>query len=120
MVAAVSARGDRLLSGLRAWTLQRVSALYLLGFAVVLACRLALDPVEDHAHWLRLWRSPWMAGAALLAVAALGLHAWVGARDVVLDYVRPATARPVVLAALALVLGITLLRLAAALLRAGA
>lgn len=116
----MSASGDRLLTGLRAWTLQRASALYLIGFLAVLAFRLIAEPVEDHAHWLRLWRNPWMGGAALLAVAALGLHAWVGARDVVLDYVRPATARPVVLAALALVLGVTLLRLAAALLLAGA
>lgn len=115
----MSNRGDRLLSGLRAWTVQRLSALYLLGFIVVLACRLLLDPIQDHAQWVRLWGSPLMGAASLLAVAALALHAWVGARDVVLDYVRPAMARPIVLAAIALVLGLTLVRLAATLFSPG-
>ncbi|GAA4409690.1 succinate dehydrogenase, hydrophobic membrane anchor protein [Quisquiliibacterium transsilvanicum] len=115
----MSAGADRLMTGLRAWTLQRASALYLLGFMLVLALRLLADPVDDHARWVALWRSPWMASGALLAVAALAAHAWVGARDVVLDYVRPAMARPVVLAAIAVVLGLTVLRLAAALLRVG-
>lgn len=108
-----------LLSGLRAWTLQRLSAIYLLGFVAVLAWRLVAEPVDDHAAWVALWRGPWMASAALLAVASLGVHAWVGARDVVLDYVRPASARPAVLAVVALVLGLTLFRLAAALLWPG-
>lgn len=115
----MSAGTDRLLTGLRAWTLQRASALYLLGFILVLALRLLADPVDGHARWVEFWRSPWMASGALLAVAALGLHAWVGARDVVLDYVRPAMARPVALAAIAAVLALTLLRLAAALLWPG-
>jgi succinate dehydrogenase / fumarate reductase membrane anchor subunit len=105
-----------LLSGLRAWTLQRLTAIYLLGFIAMLAWRLVAEPVDDHAAWVALWRGPWMASATLLAAASLGVHAWVGARDVVLDYVRPASARPVVLAVLALVLGLALLRLAAALL----
>lgn len=109
-----------LLSGVRAWTLQRVSALYLLAYLLVLSWRLLAQGVDDHAAWVALWRSPWMASATLLAVAALGVHAWVGARDVVLDYVRPASARPVVLAAVAVVLGLTLLRLAAALLGSAA
>lgn len=108
-----------LLSGLRAWTLQRLSAIYLLGFIAVLAWRLVVKPVDDHAAWVALWRSPWMASAALLAVAAVGVHAWVGARDVVLDYVRPATARPAVLAVLGLVLWLTLFRFALALLWPG-
>jgi len=116
----MSASADRLLTGLRAWTLQRLTAIYLLGFILVLAVRLLADPVDDHAGWVEFWRSPWMASSALLAVAALGVHAWVGARDVVLDYVRPAMARPVALAAIAVVLALTVLRLAAALLWPGA
>jgi succinate dehydrogenase / fumarate reductase membrane anchor subunit len=40
----------------------------------------------------------------LIFFAALLLHAWVGLRDVVLDYVRPAAARVAVFALLSLVL----------------
>src|SRR5690606_12291290 len=74
-----------LLGGLRAWTLQRASALYLLGFGIVLAVRMAQSPPRDHAAWAALWGEPAMAAGALLAFASVCLHAWVGARDVILD-----------------------------------
>lgn len=111
-------RDRRLLSGLRAWTVQRASALYLAGFGVVLAVRLVSEPPDSYRRWVALWSHPAMASAAMLAVACLCLHAWVGARDVILDYVRPAAVRPVALALLALFLVLVATRLAFALLRA--
>lgn len=105
-----------LLDGLRAWTLQRVSALYLLVFGIVLTLRMAAAPPGNHAAWVALWEEPPMAAGALLAFASVCLHAWVGARDVILDYVRPAGARPIALGLVAAVLLLTGLRLAGALL----
>jgi succinate dehydrogenase / fumarate reductase membrane anchor subunit len=45
-----------------------------------------------------------MAVATALAAAALLLHAWVGVRDVILDYVKPLPLRAGLLVLVALVL----------------
>jgi succinate dehydrogenase / fumarate reductase membrane anchor subunit len=45
-------------------------------------------------------RDPAVSTAALLACAAILLHAWVGLRDVILDYVHPPAARFTALALL--------------------
>ena len=108
-----------LLDGLRAWTLQRASALYLLVFGIVLTLRMLAAPPASHAAWVALWGEPAMAAGALLAFASVCLHAWVGARDVILDYVRPAGARPIALGLVAAVLLFTGFRLGRALLAIG-
>lgn len=106
---------DRLLGGLRAWTLQRLSAMYLLIFLAVVGIRAWLAPPQDPLQWVDWWRPPWAAAAALLFFAALCLHAWVGARDVLLDYVKPRWLRGSLLTLLAVMLGLTALRPAVAL-----
>ena len=91
----------RIFTGQRAFVLQRLTALVLLAYIAGATLRLALGaPVE-----LEQWRG-WVArpmGAALVALlaAALLLHAWVGVRDVVLDYVHPLALRLAVLGAVA-------------------
>ena len=91
----------RAVSGLRAWLLQRLSALVLLAYLVVALGVFALDPPQGHAAWRTLMQSPAVALATLVAFAALALHAWVGARDVLLDYVHPLALRLALLVALA-------------------
>ena len=93
----------RLLTGARAWVVQRLSALYLFGFFAFVAVRLS----KSDAPWTYEAWSAWMGHtgirvAIVLFFAALLLHTWVGMRDVILDYVRPLAARTFVLAALAL------------------
>ena len=76
-------------SGLRDWLLQRltavVMALYTLGFA---AC-LLVGPPATYADWRTLFAGPFVRLATLFFVAALLYHAWVGMRDIVMDYVKP-------------------------------
>ncbi len=92
------------LGGLRPWLLQRVTAVYLAGFSGYVGGRLALVPPETLADWSAWVRGPVMSVATALFFGALLLHAWVGVRDVVLDYVRQAGVRLGVLALLALAL----------------
>jgi succinate dehydrogenase / fumarate reductase membrane anchor subunit len=83
---------------MRAWLLQRLSALYLLGFIVWLIVYLVTRPAPwDSASWRAFVRSPAASVAILVLFAALLLHAWVGVRDVVIDYVKPPTTRLAVL-----------------------
>lgn len=100
----------RLFLGQRAWMLQRASALVLLLIVVLGGARLMLGAPLDYEQWRSVAGSA--RGAALIVVlfAALALHAWIGARDVVLDYVKPLGARFVVLGAIAAILTAVLAR----------
>lgn len=89
----------RLFGGLRPWVWQRLSAVLMvlmLGFAF--GAILTADAVS-----LEIWRE-WFATrtavvlAALVFFLALHWHAWIGLRDIVLDYVQPPVLRVAVLA----------------------
>ncbi len=75
--------------GLRTWELQRVSAGYLALFTIWLAAHLILDPPADYRQWYAWVAQPWVKTAFILFFVALLAHAWVGMRDVFMDYVKP-------------------------------
>ena len=86
------------LSGLRAWTIQRVSAIYIALFTFVVMIALVLKGIPaDHAAWKELLSSPLVNLAVMTFFLALLMHAWVGARDVIIDYVHPLATRFTVL-----------------------
>lgn len=87
--------------GLRAWVVQRISAVYLaLYFVGALLAWIVQRPVTFDA-WRAWIAHPAVNIACVLFFIALTLHAWVGVRDVVMDYVRSAAARFVLLAVIA-------------------
>lgn len=92
----------RLLTGLRAWTVQRATAVFMIGFALWLAATLLVSPPDGYGHWREMVARPATSAAFAVFFAALLAHTWVGVRDVVLDYVHSPTTRA---AALALVAG---------------
>jgi len=92
----------RILTGLRAWTVQRATAVFMLGFLFWLAATLLIRPPQGYEQWRALVAQPAASAAFAIFFLALLFHAWVGLRDVVLDYVH----RPAVrVAALGLVAG---------------
>ena len=81
--------------------LQRVSAIYLaLSFISVLILLLAQRPVT-YDMWRAWIAHPVVNIACMLFFIALVIHAWVGVRDVVIDYVHATGARFVVLTSVA-------------------
>lgn len=100
----------RQLSGQRAWILQRLSALALLAATVAAGLFLLTAPAPDYRTWLAFVRHPWGAALVLAVAAALCAHGWVGARDVVLDYVHRPLLRLSVLALAACLLALIFLR----------
>jgi succinate dehydrogenase / fumarate reductase membrane anchor subunit len=85
------------LTGLRAWLVQRASALYLLFFVLFLAAHFVLDRPRDFQTWHDWVAQPAIATVFLAGTLALLFHAWVGIRDVLLDYVHPLGIRAVAL-----------------------
>lgn len=94
----------RLFLGQRAWMLQRVTAVVLLLFVALCAAYLLVRPPLTFDGWRAIATST--HGAVLIVVffTALALHAWVGIRDVVLDYVHPLTVRLPLLALIGVIL----------------
>lgn len=90
--------------GLRAWVVQRISAVYLAVFILfATGWTIAHAPI-GFAQWQAWFSSPPVAIATALFFASLLVHAWVGMRDVVIDYVHPTAARFIVLSLIALAL----------------
>ena len=84
-------------TGLPAWLVQRASALYMLLFIVFLLGFFGLNPLHSYAEWKSWVARPGIALAIGLFFAALLAHMWVGLRDVLLDYARPAGLRQALL-----------------------
>jgi succinate dehydrogenase / fumarate reductase membrane anchor subunit len=79
--------------GLRDWLAQRVTAVIMAVYTIiVLAVLLGGVPIT-YAVWKDLFAQGWMRVATLLFMASLAWHAWVGVRDILMDYVKPAGVR---------------------------
>ena len=88
-------------TGLKAWWVQRVSAVYMLLFVLFLLYSFALHPLQAFPQWHAWVARPGTSVAFLVFFAALLGHMWVGLRDVLLDYARPTSLCRVLLAAVA-------------------
>jgi succinate dehydrogenase / fumarate reductase membrane anchor subunit len=79
--------------GLRDWLAQRVTAvvmaLYTLLFVLVL---LATRPT-NYVDWKNLFGGQAMKLATFLFFVSLLLHAWIGMRDILMDYIKPLSTR---------------------------
>ena len=79
--------------GLRDWLAQRVSAVVLLAYALLLLGAVLFTSELNYGTWAGLFASVWMKVATLIAVLALIWHAWVGVRDIYMDYIKPTAVR---------------------------
>lgn len=91
-------------TGLRAWLVQRMSAVYMLFFIIFLLTHFILDPPKSYTAWRDWILSPGPNVSTTIFFAALLAHTWVGIRDVIMDYVHPIAARIIALALLGLCL----------------
>jgi succinate dehydrogenase / fumarate reductase membrane anchor subunit len=79
--------------GLKDWLAQRVTAVVLAAYTVVLLVSLLVTPELSYAAWAGLFASLWMKVLTLLALVALAWHAWIGVRDIFMDYIRSTALR---------------------------
>jgi succinate dehydrogenase / fumarate reductase membrane anchor subunit len=79
--------------GLRDWLVQRVTAVIMAVYSVILAVVLLTGTPISYAVWKDLFAQGWMRVATLLFAASLAWHMWVGVRDILMDYVKPAGLR---------------------------
>ncbi|HKB60190.1 MAG TPA: succinate dehydrogenase, hydrophobic membrane anchor protein [Gallionellaceae bacterium] len=79
--------------GLRDWIVQRVSAAVMAAYALFIAGWVLIHAPVRYDAWTGLFAGDVMRSFTLLTLLAMFYHAWVGVRDIVMDYVKPALIR---------------------------
>lgn len=75
--------------GLRDWMAQRATAVVLALYVVFMLAFVLSPGAVDYARWHALFANQAMKLFSLVAFLALLYHAWVGVRDIWMDYVKP-------------------------------
>jgi succinate dehydrogenase / fumarate reductase membrane anchor subunit len=79
--------------GFRDWLSQRVTALLMALFTLALLAQVIFGGPIGYDSWAAIFSRQWMKAATFVVIVALAWHAWVGTRDVLMDYVKPVSLR---------------------------
>ena len=79
--------------GLRDWLAQRVTAVVMVIYSVIFVVMLLKLPQFDFGSWKTMWTAPWMRYATLLFLLSLFVHAWIGMRNIFMDYIKSSGVR---------------------------
>ena len=91
--------------GLKDWLAQRITAVVMAIYAILVAFGALRHGPFDYDAWRAFAAQGWMRFATFVFVIALGYHAWVGMRDIVMDYVKSTGIRLTLHAVVAVLLG---------------
>ena len=75
--------------GWQDWLAQRVTAVIMLLFSIVIIGYFMLKGGVSYADWKELFRSQTFRILSLLFFLSVYYHAWIGIKDVLMDYVQP-------------------------------
>ena len=75
--------------GLKDWLAQRVTAVVMALFTLVLLVAYLITDEVTYEGWAGLFAMQWFKLLSLVTFLALYYHVWVGMRDIWMDYVKP-------------------------------
>jgi succinate dehydrogenase / fumarate reductase, membrane anchor subunit len=79
--------------GLRDWIAQRVTGAVMAIYTVILLAWFFAAQDFSYDGWAHIFSIQWMKLATFVTLLALFYHAWVGIRDIWMDYVTPVGVR---------------------------
>jgi succinate dehydrogenase / fumarate reductase membrane anchor subunit len=79
--------------GLRDWLAQRVTAVLMALFTVVLLAQVIFGEPLSYYKWAGIFSHQWMKTLTFVVIVAMLYHAWVGVRDIWMDYIKPVVLR---------------------------
>ncbi|HVL76394.1 MAG TPA: succinate dehydrogenase, hydrophobic membrane anchor protein [Noviherbaspirillum sp.] len=79
--------------GLRDWLAQRVSAIVMAVYTVVLLVLFLAAGEFSYEGWAGLFANQWFKLLTFVTFLSLLYHAWVGMRNVWMDYIKPMALR---------------------------
>jgi succinate dehydrogenase / fumarate reductase, membrane anchor subunit len=80
--------------GMRDWLSQRVTAVLMAVFTLIVLAQIifAKGPI-GYDRWAGLFAAQWMKVLTFVVILSLLYHAWVGIRDIWMDYIKPVALR---------------------------
>jgi succinate dehydrogenase / fumarate reductase membrane anchor subunit len=75
--------------GLRDWLSQRITAVLMALFTLVLLLQFVFGGPVGYDSWSAIFSRQWMKVLTFVVILSLAWHAWVGMRDVWMDYIKP-------------------------------
>jgi succinate dehydrogenase / fumarate reductase membrane anchor subunit len=79
--------------GLGDWLLQRLTAVAMAAYTILLVLVMILRRPTNYPAWKLTFSETWFQVATMLFVGALLYHAWVGMRDILMDYLKSTSLR---------------------------
>lgn len=80
--------------GIRDWLVQRVTAVLMVAFTIVVLAQLIFTQGEiSYELWAGIFATQWMKFLTFAVIIALLWHVWVGVRNVWMDYVQSTALR---------------------------
>jgi succinate dehydrogenase / fumarate reductase, membrane anchor subunit len=79
--------------GFKDWLAQRATAIIMAVYTVVLLAAFLLSEGVSYDKWARLFAFMPMKLLTLVVFISFAYHAWVGMRDIWMDYVKPVVLR---------------------------
>jgi succinate dehydrogenase / fumarate reductase, membrane anchor subunit len=80
--------------GLRDWLAQRITGALMALFTIILLAQVLLTkgPI-GYDKWAGIFSSQWMKTLTFAVIVAMLYHAWIGMREILMDYVKPTSVR---------------------------
>ena len=75
--------------GFRDWLAQRVTGVLMALFTIVLLLQIMVGGPMGYDKWAGIFAAQWMKVFTFVVIVSLLYHAWVGMRDIWMDYIKP-------------------------------
>jgi succinate dehydrogenase / fumarate reductase membrane anchor subunit len=79
--------------GTRDWIAQRATAILMAVFTLVVVVQVLLPGPMSYDKWGGIFSHQWMKVLTFVTIVSLLYHAWVGMRDIWMDYIKPVGVR---------------------------
>jgi len=75
--------------GWRDWLSQRITAALMALFTLLVLLQVLLPGPLNYDKWSGIFAAQWMKVLTFVVIVSLLYHAWVGVRDIWMDYIKP-------------------------------
>ena len=75
--------------GWRDWLSQRITATLMALFTLLVLLQVLLPGPLNYDKWSGIFAAQWMKVLTFVVIVSLLYHAWVGVRDIWMDYIKP-------------------------------
>lgn len=84
------------IQGLRDWSLQRITAVYMTLYTIFMIIAIATYEPNTYAMWKSFFSVLWVQVPTLICLVGILWHAWIGIWTVLTDYVHCSYARTLI------------------------